>query len=206
MQLPPCSPIYPEFAHLRVINFSAAEDYLIEDVKTESPRYSDSITQVPNSWLGSRSWTTVFGSHTTTPLRSIYTQNNISPAPQGSPPISKPLATSKPFLSNSENLIKNCSKEGEDKEDYQKPHRRTPIPHFLLSISKSPFSASKRPISKGRDVGALLNQRSQHFEIAEWIRMLKEKADKTVDSIQNPPPYSKQVRFLGLFFWFPLIC
>lgn len=35
--------------------------------------------------------------------------------------------------------------------------------------------------------------RLSHFEVTEWIRLLKEKADITVESVKNTPPSTEQI-------------
>lgn len=193
---------YPEFAHLRANTTSTSMDS-----KSKSHTKGGSFRSHPIFSPNSASSKTLYGTSTIASMEDIdeqeaavHSRKASSPTPNTSIP--EPYASAEPFLSTPINaIIRVCySQQGKVRE--LKSANKTPSIISSAPTPEIPLRSYKRLIANGKQIGELFDQWGstprlqtfdQHFEVTEWIQKLKEKAEVTRDSIQNPPS-SEQVR------------
>lgn len=204
---------YPEFAHLKGTNRSAYMSRKNQHyVKGGSIQSSRNTYPAPTLPLSSAPSNTLHGSSIVASLPHTDDDENIeifhTPQDLDSPgqvsAIPELFASAEPFLSTPVNaMIRHCYKHESNFEERRVSQKIISTPN-TPPTPEIPLRSYKRLIPNGRQIGEIFDQWGsttrlqhfeQHFEVAEWIRLLKEKADMTVDSMQKPPS-SKQPRVL----------
>lgn len=204
----PMAPRFSEFQHLSGPNYSTLKGNTTKTIrKIRSFQLSRFRPQTATP-LSSTSWETV--SQTNSSTSCDGDQENICPSSRASPTIPEPYASAEPFLSAPVNaVIHDCYKKGGQTGNFQFINEASSIPS-TCTTPEIPVRSYKRPILSGRAIGELFNRWGstsqlkkfdqqfdrnfdQHLEVGEWIKMLKDKADMVVESVQEPLPSLKHV-------------